>query len=102
MSFRIRISPEAERQVRELEAWWAANRPASRKTFKEAFSAVVGRISRMPGLGRPCDDIELPGVRRLAIEGTPYAVFYSVDPEAKQVLIAAIWSRARGSGPPVP
>ncbi|MBW2507824.1 MAG: hypothetical protein JRE81_04270 [Deltaproteobacteria bacterium] len=41
-------------------------------------------------------------VRRLLIEGTPYAVFYSVDPEAKQVLIAAVWSRARGSGPPVP
>ena len=88
--------------MRELEAWWAANRPASRTTFKEAFSAVVGHLSRMPGIGRPCDDIRLPGVRRLLIEGTPYAVFYSVDREAREVLIAAVWSRARGSGPPVP
>lgn len=102
MSFRVRISPEAERQVRELEAWWAANRPPSRKTFKEALGAVVGHISRMPSIGRPCDDIELPGLRRLLIEGTPYAVFYSVDRDARRVLIAAVWSRARGSDPPVP
>ena len=102
MSFRVRISPEAERQVRELEAWWAANRPATRTAFKGAFSAVIDHISRMPGLGRPCDDIQLPGVRRLLIEGTPYAVFYSVNREAREVLIAAVWSRARGSDPPVP
>lgn len=102
MSFHVRISPEAERQVRELEAWWAANRPASRTTFKDAFSVVIDHISRIPGLGRPCDDIELPGVRRLLIEGTPYAVFYSVDREAREVLITAVWSRARGGGPPVP
>jgi plasmid stabilization system protein ParE len=102
VSFRVRISPEAERQVRELEGWWAANRPASRTTFKEAFSAVIDHIAQMPSIGRPCDDIELPRVRRLLIEGTPYAVFYSVDREAREVLIAAVWSRARGSGPPVP
>ena len=102
MSFRVRISPEAERQVRELENWWAANRPAARTTFKEAFSALVGHISRMPGIGRRCDDIELPGLRRLLMEGTPYAVFYSVDREAAEILIAAVWSRARGSSPPVP
>lgn len=102
MSFRVRISPEAERQVRELEAWWAANRPASRTTFKEAFSAVIDYIAQMPSIGRPCDDIGLPGVRRLLVEGTPYAVFYSVDREAGEVLLAAVWSRARGSGPPVP
>jgi plasmid stabilization system protein ParE len=102
VTFRVRISSEAERQVRELEAWWAANRPASRTTFKEAFGMVIDHIARMPSIGRPCDDIELPGVRRLSIEGTPYAVFYSVDREARKVLIAAVWSRARGSGPPVP
>jgi plasmid stabilization system protein ParE len=102
VSFQVRISPEAERQLRELEAWWAANRPSSRTTFKEAFSAVVGHISRMPSIGRPCDDIQLPGVRRLWIEGTPYAVFYSVDRGASEVLIAAVWSRARGSSPPMP
>jgi len=102
VSFRVRISPEAERQVRELEGWWATNRPAARTSFKEAFSAVVGHISRMPGMGRSCDDIQLPGVRRLLIEGTPYAVFYSVDREASEILFAAVWSSARGSSPPVP
>lgn len=88
--------------MRELEGWWAANRPASRTTFKEAFSAVVGYISRMPSIGRRRDDIQLPGVRRLLIEGTPYVAFYSVDREATEILIAAVWSRARGSSPPVP
>ena len=56
----------------------------------------------MPSIGRPCDDIQLPGVRRLLVEGTPYAVFYAVDREASEVLIAAVWSRARGTDPPVP
>jgi len=102
VSFHVRISPEAERQVRELEDWWTANRPAARTTFKEAFSAVIGHISRMPSIGRPCDDIGLPGVRRLLVERTPYAVFYSVDREAAEILIAAVWSRARGSSPSVP
>jgi plasmid stabilization system protein ParE len=101
VSFRVRISPEAEQQVRELENWWAANRPAARTTFKEAFSALVGHISRMPGIGRPCDDIQLPGLRRLLMEGTPYAVFYRVDHETTEVFIAAVWSRARGSSPQV-
>ena len=55
----------------------------------------------MPSIGRPCGDIQLPGVRRLLLEGTP-AVFYSVDREASQVLIAVVWSRARGSDLPVP
>jgi plasmid stabilization system protein ParE len=53
-------------------------------------------------MGRSCDDIQLPGVRRLLIEGTPYAVFYSVDREASEILFAAVWSSARGSSPPVP
>lgn len=102
MSFRVRISPEAERQVRELEGWWPANRRAARTSFKEAFSAAVGHISRMPSIGRPCDDMGLPGVRRLSIQGTPYTVFYSVDREATEILIAAVWSRARGSSPSMP
>jgi plasmid stabilization system protein ParE len=55
----------------------------------------------MPGIGRPCDDIELPGLRRLLMEGTPYAVFYRVDHEATEVFIAAAWSRARGRSPQV-
>jgi hypothetical protein len=34
--------------VRELEAWWAADRPAARTTFKEAFSAVIGHLDASP------------------------------------------------------
>ncbi len=96
---RIEVSPTARQHLVELVEWWDANRPEARVRVEDAFGKALDLIASHPKLGSsyPRD----PRYRMWGLKGTPYYAFYRVDEKKKVVLVAAVWSAARGDGPPL-
>ncbi len=67
------------------------NLPAALRLV-EAIRAHVELLADHPGLGRPG---RVPGTRELVIPRTQYVVAYTVDPDARTVVILRVLHGAR-------
>lgn len=52
MSFPVKTTPEAERQIREVHAWWIKNRPAAPDLFLQELSEQLEIVAESPLIGR--------------------------------------------------
>lgn len=99
MSLPVRTTPEADAQIREVDGWWRANRPASPDLFAEELAASFDTIGHTPDIGRLYRHPTVPGTRRVLLQGTRYHVYYV--PSADVVKVLAVWHARRGVGPPL-
>jgi plasmid stabilization system protein ParE len=97
VTFRVITTPEAERQLAEIDGWWRKNRPAAPDLLVTEFAAVSELIVAAPLAGRVYGHAHFPRVRRLLMRGTRYHVYYVV--EGDTAFIVAVWSAVRGTGP---
>src|SRR5262245_9982576 len=93
----VRITPEADRQIAAIHAWWIENRPAAPDLFAEELAAGLDLLARMPQAGRRQRHGVVPGLRRLLLRSSRYHVYYAPVEDAWFVL--AVWNAHRGSGP---
>lgn len=95
----VRVSPGAQRQIREAKRWWRQNRPAAPDALivelQEAFDLLVER----PFAGISVVDAELPGSRRLSLNRTHYYLYYFI--RGHGVSVVALWHQRRGELPPL-
>lgn len=98
---RVRVSSDARAQIKEVAAWWRANRPAAPGLFRAELADALDLIARAPDLGTPCYDAPLPDVRQLLMLRTRYHLYYTVNLARREVFIRALWHASRGSGPPL-
>lgn len=98
---RIRVSSDARAQIKEVAAWWRANRRAARGLFRAELADALDALARSPELGTPYHDAPLPDVRRLLMLRTRYHLYYTVDLARGEVFIRALWHTSRGAGPPL-
>lgn len=96
---KVRLSPEAQRQGEEAEAWWRANRPLAPSLFAGELNAALERIAQSPAIGVPRAHRRVPGVRRLLLLETRYHLYYVLDPARDEVRVLSVWSAVRGRGP---
>jgi plasmid stabilization system protein ParE len=94
---RVTTTPEAERQLVEIDGWWRENRPSAPDLFVREFTAVSELIVTAPLAGRLYRDAHYPHVRRLLMRATRYHVYYMLQGET--AFIVAVWSAVRGTGP---
>jgi plasmid stabilization system protein ParE len=95
---RLRVSPEAEHQITEIDRWWTGNRTVAPTLFLDELAAAFELIGRLPNAGRRHRTPGVPGLRRLLLRATRYHVYHArLDDEHLAVL--AVWSAVRGSGP---
>ena len=97
MPLRLRVVPNAEREIREAGAWWHANRPAARDLFRRELTRGFALITTHPEIGSRARDLEFPGVRRLHLSRIHYYLYYSVAGDTVEVL--GLWHTSRGGGP---
>ena len=45
MSLPVRITPEADAQVRDIDRWWRTNRPSSPDLFLNELSEAFGSLA---------------------------------------------------------
>lgn len=97
MTVRIVVAPEAEQQVRTIEAWWRKERPAAPSLFVEELAAAFALLGEAPQAGRRYKHPTLSDVRRILLRSSRYHVYYRIH--ESNVVVLAVWSGVRGSGP---
>jgi plasmid stabilization system protein ParE len=98
---RIRLTPDAARQVREVAAWWIKSRPSAPALFRKELAALLSLLRDAPDVGAPYPHRRLEGVRRSPLPRSRYLVYYVHDTSKGEVLVLAVWSAIRGKGPPL-
>lgn len=96
---RVRLSSDAEAQIRLVAAWWRAHRRASPGLFRAELGDALEALARSPELGTVYYDSPLPDVRQLLMLRTRYHLYYTIDLERREVFIRALWHTSRGEGP---
>ena len=78
MNLPVLSTPEADAQIRAIDAWWRENRAASPDLFHDELSDAFDLVAEAPHLGRLYRRSPVPGIRRLVLRATRYHVYYSV------------------------
>ncbi len=91
------VSPEAEAQIKAIDAWWRENRVAAPDLFVQELAEANGTLDILPSAGHRARHPDVKGLRRILLRATRYHVYYVV--ETKVVHVLAVWSAVRGAGP---
>lgn len=97
MKLTVEWTARAERDATRAVAWWAKNRPAAPSLLRHEIAEAIELVRSTPAMGA----VFKPGVRRLVLERTRYAIFYTHDVDADRIRILAVWSSLRGRAPRV-
>lgn len=89
-------TPQADLQIREIDAWWRANREKAPDKFEEELASTFLALSVVPGAGQRYPHPH-GTVRRVLLRSTKNHVYY-VEREDR-VLVVAVWGAIKGSGP---
>jgi len=95
----VRTTPEADAQIREIDAWWRKNRTASPDLFLGELNESFELLAGAPQIGRLYRQSPVRDVRRLLLRATRYHIYYVAI--LGEVRVLAIWHAQRGVGPPL-
>src|SRR5258708_7504513 len=93
------VVDEAERQLREIVAWWLENRAEARDLVVEEFDRCVTLLESSPDAGIRFHRTAIPGVRRIVMRRTRHFIFYVHDEPNAVVYIIAIWGAPKHGDP---
>ncbi len=102
MTYRIQLTDEARRQLVEIEAWWAANRPSAPELLLRELDRAISLLSVMPMAGKAYLRSTSASYRRLLLRRSRFHLYYVIDETSQVVMIMAIWNAVRGHGPMLP
>lgn len=97
MTARVTLTPEAEDQVRTIDAWWRRERPAAPRLFSEELAATFALLGGAFQVGRRYPHPTLSDVHRVLLRSSRYHVYYRIHEST--IVVLAVWSAVRGSGP---
>ena len=99
MSYRLRTSRRAGREIREAATWWHLNRDKAPLAFAEDLGDAFRLVSELPRAGEPVRHTRMSGVRRVLLSRSGYHLYYVVDESATTVELLALWHSRRGTSP---
>jgi len=76
VTYSVKVTAEAEAQLRTLSQWWTENRPAARVSVRAAMERLAGGLQQLPNAAPKYRDRD---VRYAPLRGTPYYAFFRVD-----------------------
>jgi plasmid stabilization system protein ParE len=91
------LTPEAERDLAEIEAWWRENRADAPDKFADEFVSARREIALMPQVKKVYCVRRGMVIRRWPMTGTVKHVYFAVEEDV--VYILRIWDPRRGVGP---
>ena len=101
MTFAVKTTPLAARQIRNESHWWRRNRSKAPNLFRQELRRAFALIAEYPEAGAVAEDIELAGVRRVLLVDTQHYVYYRVHRSSERIEVLAVWSTSRGDAPPI-
>jgi len=97
MPRKVVVSPQAEAQIRTIDAWWRRNRRDSPELFSSELASAFSTLEVAPRTGKPFLRGKVKGVRRILLPATRNHVYYLVGTDV--VIVLAVWGSVKGSGP---
>ena len=74
---RLVLAPKARADLFAIDAYIAERNPLAAERLIERLIQAMKTLARTPLIGRTCDDLGLPSVRRLVVE--KHHIFYILD-----------------------
>lgn len=94
---RVIVGPDAEDDMKRIDAWWSANRSAAPQLFLQELQHAIGLIADVPFVGKAHRHRAVPGLRRYLLRDSKYHVYYLFT--GRDVVIVAVWGAIRGVTP---
>ena len=91
---RIEWDARAVRDLQEIRAFIAADKPTAAGHVAEQIMTSVQRLSEFPLMGR---QTKYPDIRMLTITGIPYVAYYRLRTDAVEILAVFHGARRRFS-----
>lgn len=95
---KARLTPTAAAQADAIDVWWRLNRRDSRALFALELAATLALAATAPLAGT----VYRAGgeqVRRLFMRRTRHHVYYTIDADAEEVVVHAVWGAPKHRGP---
>ncbi len=74
---RLVLAPKARADLFDIDAYIAERNPLAAERLIERLIQAMQTLVRMPMMGRTCEDLGLPAVRRFVVE--KHHIFYVLD-----------------------
>jgi plasmid stabilization system protein ParE len=94
---RVLVAPQAEAQIRAIDAWWRRHRKRSSDLFSRELGEALATLEVAPKAGRRYPHRTIKGLRRIPLRSTRHHVYYLAGKDA--VIVLAVWGAVKGSGP---
>lgn len=92
MSYVVRLHPDADKEYADAYAWYEAQSEGLGERFIAAVSEKIKNIATRP----ETYGSKTKGYRETIVDSNfPFVIVYKVAPQAKQILIAAIYHQKR-------
>jgi len=72
VTFQVKRTPLADRQIRQEARWWRQNRTKAPRLFRDELERAIELIAEYPDAGPLAEDVDLPNVRRILMGGTQH------------------------------
>ena len=93
------FTPEAERQVTEMDAWWREHRPGAGDLFARELAEARELVTASPTAGATYTTKSGKSARRVLMPKTRNHRCYEVREAEGMVVVLAVWGAPRGRGP---
>jgi len=81
---RLVLAPKARADLLDIDAYIAERNPLAAERLIERLIQAMTSLAAMPKMGRTCEDLGLPAVRRFVVE--KHHIFYVVDRQGIKVV----------------
>jgi toxin ParE1/3/4 len=81
---RLVLAPRARADLFDIDAYIAERNPLAAERLIERLIQAMKSLAAMPKMGRTCEDLGLPSVRRFVVE--KHHIFYVLDSNGIRVV----------------
>jgi plasmid stabilization system protein ParE len=97
---KIRITPRAERQIREAVTWRDERMgPEAGDELMAEIEATLALVSRHPNIGTRVLNARSPNAQRILLKAMDYFLYYRQDPIHGELQVLALRHTSRGRVP---
>jgi plasmid stabilization system protein ParE len=101
LSARVRLAPQARRQIYAAAAWWDKHRAMAPTLFLDELDDAIELLRAVPLAGEVSANRRHGTLRRVLLGRSRYCLYYFVNDDESIVEVVALWHTARGVRPPV-
>jgi len=95
LTYALRISPRAARQIEQASDWWYENRSAAPSLFSSELERGFLALNSFPRAGEGVAHSRISNLRRILLSAVQFHLYYTIADEDDVVEILELWHTSR-------